>query len=89
MQFGTNILNKLNGIFSFAIWNNKAKELYLVRDQFGIKPLYYTFVDDTIVFASEVKALLAYPKVEISIDKQGICELFGLRASTYTWNWNI
>lgn len=89
MQFGTNILNKLNGIFSFAIWNNKAKELYLVRDQFGIKPLYYTFVDDTIVFASEVKALLAYPKVEISIDKQGICELFGLRTITYTWNWNI
>lgn len=89
MQFGTYILNKLNGIFSFAIWNKKTKELYLVRDQFGIKPLYYTFVDDTIVFASEVKALLAYPKVETSIDKQGICELFGLRTSTYTWNWNI
>ena len=89
IHFGTNILNRLNGIFSFAIWNDKNKELFLVRDQFGIKPLYYTFVDDTIVFASEVKALLCFPNVEASIDKQGICELFGLRSSTYTWNWNV
>lgn len=78
VEHGTNVLNKLNGIFSFAIWNSKSKELYLVRDQFGIKPLYYTVIDNTIVFASEVKALLCFPKVEVSIDKQGICELFGL-----------
>ena len=89
IHFGTSILKRLNGIFSFAIWNDKEKELFLVRDHFGIKPLYYTFVDDTIVFASEIKALLKYPKIEVSIDKQGICELFGLRTSTYTWNWNI
>ncbi len=89
IHFGTSILRKLNGIFSFAVWNSRTKELFLVRDHFGIKPLYYTILDDTIIFASEIKALLAYPKVEVSIDKQGICELFGLRPSTYTGSWNI
>lgn len=84
IHFGTDILSRLNGIFSFAIWNDKKKELFLVRDQFGIKPLYYTLVDGTLVFASEIKALFEYPGVEIAIDKMGICELFGLRASTYS-----
>ena len=59
IHYGTSILKRLNGIFSFAIWNNKTKELFLVRDQFGIKPLYYTLIENTIVFASEVKALLS------------------------------
>ena len=89
IHFGTKILSKLNGIFSFAIWNNKSKELFLVRDQFGIKPLYYTIVDKTIVFASEIKAIFEYPKVNIAIDKTGISELFGLRASTHTRTRNI
>lgn len=89
IEYGSNILKKLNGTFSFAIWNNKSKELYLVRDQFGIKPLYYTVIDNTIVFATEVKALLCFPKIEVIINKQGICELFGLRTGTYTRSWNI
>lgn len=84
IHFGTDILKRLNGIFSFAIWNDKSKELILARDHFGIKPLYYTVVNNVLVFASEVKALLVYPKVEVSIDKQGICELFGLRPSTHS-----
>ena len=78
IHYGTKILQKLNGIFSFAIWNDTTKELFLVRDHFGIKPLYYTFVDDTIVFASEIKALFKYPGVIPKIDKQGIAELLGL-----------
>lgn len=89
IHYKTNILAKLNGIFSFAIWNNKRKELFLVRDQFGIKPLYYTLLNNTIIFASEIKAIFEYPGVNKSIDKQGICELFGLRTSTYTRNRNI
>ena len=86
IHFGENVLKKLNGIFSFAIWNNKAKELFLARDQFGIKPLYYTVVEGTIVFSSEVKAILEYPGVKPVIDKQGISELFGLRTCSYTRN---
>ena len=89
IQFGTNIFQRLNGVFSFAIWNNKKQELVLVRDHFGIKPLYYIITDNTIVFSTEVKALLAYPKVETKIDKHGICELLGLRTSSHTRNKHI
>lgn len=89
IHFGTNIPKKLNGVFSFAIWNNRANELFLVRDHFGIKPLYYTIVDNTIIFATELKAILTHPKVEVVIDKQGICELFGIRSCTYSRSWNI
>lgn len=84
IEFGTSIFYRLNGVFSFAIWNDKKKELILVRDHFGIKPLYYTVTDNTLVFSTEIKAILSHPKVETKIDKQGICELFGLRTCTYT-----
>ena len=86
IHFGTNILRRLNGVFSFAVWNNKNKELFLVRDHFGIKPLYYTIADNTLIFSSEIKAILAYPKIEVTVDKEGICELFGIRSSTYSRN---
>ena len=78
IHFGKDVVNHLNGIFAFAIWNNKAKELYLARDHFGVKPLFYTIHDGTLIFASEIKALFEYPGVEKVIDKQGISELFGI-----------
>ncbi len=83
IHFGEGILKKINGIFSFAIWNSKKKELFLARDQFGIKPLFYTISDETIIFSSEIKAVFKYPNVEPVLDKQGICELFGLRTCSY------
>lgn len=89
IHYGTNIVQKLNGIYSFAVWNEKKEELFLARDHFGIKPLYYTIINDTIIFATEIKAILEHPDVEVKIDKTGICELFGLRGCSYTWNWNI
>lgn len=76
--YGSNVLNKLNGIFAFAIWDSKKQELFLARDHFGIKPLYYTILNNTLVFASEVKSILKYPEVETIVDKNGLCELFGL-----------
>ena len=76
--FGTEIFKKLNGVFSFAIWNSKTEKLFLVRDHFGINPLYYTFKDGTFIFSTEVKGLLEYPGIETKIDSTGICELFGL-----------
>lgn len=76
--YGTNVLSRLNGIFSFAIWNKTKKELFLVRDHFGIKPLYYTLVDNTLIFSSEVKALLKHPQIKLELDSTSICELFGL-----------
>lgn len=78
IHYGSDIVKKFNGIFSFAIWNEKKQELFLARDHFGIKPLYYTIVDDNLIFASEVKALIKHPLVELSLDKQGIAELLGI-----------
>lgn len=78
IHFGPSIVSKLNGIFSFGIWNGAKQELFLARDHFGIKPLYYSYLDNTLVFASEVKALIEYPGIQLEIDAQGIGELFGL-----------
>ena len=78
VHYGTNIFKKFNGIFSFAIYNENKNELILCRDQFGIKPLFYSILDNTLIFSSEIKAILKYPGFEPKIDKQGICELFGI-----------
>lgn len=72
------VVKKLNGIFSFAIWNSKKNELFLARDHFGVKPLFYTIYNNTIVFASEIKALFKYPSIEAKLDEQSIAELFGI-----------
>ncbi len=78
IHFGTDVLKRLNGIFSFAIWNDVKNELILVRDHFGIKPLFYTINDNSIIFASEIKGILAHPNIVPKINSQGIAELFGL-----------
>lgn len=72
------VVKKLNGIFSFAIWNSKKNELFLARDHFGVKPLFYTIYNNTLIFASEIKALFKYPGIEAKLDEQSIAELFGI-----------
>jgi asparagine synthase (glutamine-hydrolysing) len=62
-ELGPQCLEKLRGMFAFAIWDDNAKTLFLARDRVGIKPLYYSLTDDGIVFASEIKAILADPTV--------------------------
>ncbi|MBO6232686.1 MAG: asparagine synthase (glutamine-hydrolyzing) [Clostridia bacterium] len=78
IHFGKNVVDHLNGIFAFAIWNTKTNELFLARDHFGVKPLFYTIKNGTIIFASEIKALFQYPGCEKVLDKQGVSELFGI-----------
>ena len=60
IQFGAHCLNKLNGFFSFAIYDNQKNELFIARDRFGIKPLQYYQDQDKVLFGSEVKSILAY-----------------------------
>ena len=72
------IVHKLNGIFAFAIWNEKEKTLFMARDHFGVKPLFYTIYNNHLIFASEVKAILQYPGVSPVLDHQGISEMFGI-----------
>lgn len=68
----------LNGIFSFAIWDTHHQSCFLCRDRFGVKPLFYTIQKECLVFASEIKALFAYPGVEPILSAAGLCEIFGL-----------
>lgn len=62
-EFGTNSIEKLRGMFAFAIWDENRKQLLLARDRVGIKPLYYWLSEKSLVFGSEIKALLADPDV--------------------------
>ena len=78
IYYGYNVVNHLNGIFAFAIWNEGKKELFLARDHFGVKPLFYSIKDNQLIFASEIKALFEYPSIYPKIDEQGISELFGI-----------
>lgn len=59
-EWGEQLVDRLNGIFAFAIWDSRRRELFLARDRFGVKPLYLASTRDQLVFASEVKAILAY-----------------------------
>lgn len=81
---GISFIRQLNGIFAFAIWDESLERLYLVRDRLGVKPLFFTKQKDTLVFASKISALFAYPGVEAIADKDSLCEIFALGpAKTY------
>jgi asparagine synthase (glutamine-hydrolysing) len=81
IAWGTDCVTHINGIFSFAIWNEKEQTLFLCRDPLGVKPLYYTLKNGYFLFGSELKALLVNPIVEPIIDREGICEIMGLGPS--------
>ncbi len=76
--YGQDFVKKLNGIFAYAIWDENNKTIFLYRDHIGIKPLFYTFNGNNLVFSSEIKGLLQHPQVEAKLDYKGLCEIFGL-----------
>lgn len=78
IHYGKDVVKHLNGIYSFAIWNSNTQELFLARDHFGVKPLFYTIFDDSFIFASELKAIFEYPGIPKILNKQGLAELFGI-----------
>ena len=69
-------LQKLNGMFAIALWDRQDKKLYLARDRFGEKPLYYGIVNGAFVFASELKAICLYPEFKKQINVQAVQLLF-------------
>jgi asparagine synthase (glutamine-hydrolysing) len=75
-EFGPACIERLNGMFAFAIWDDRAQTLLLARDRYGIKPLYYTEVHGTLAFASEVKALLTLPGMPRAIDLPTLLDYF-------------
>ena len=75
-KWGLSSIAKLNGMFAFAIWDKIDKTLTIVRDRYGIKPLYYYLDSCCLVFASEIKAILKHPNVRVQLDLNGLREYF-------------
>lgn len=74
-QWGEKVLERINGIFSFAVWEKKRRRLFLARDRMGVKPLFYCLIDKVLVFASEIKTILASEIIYPTLDLQGVSEL--------------
>ena len=72
-EWGHDCLARFNGMWAFALWDEKKQELFCARDRFGIKPFYYTTAGGSFLFASEIKALLAYPAVGKMPDDKMLC----------------
>jgi asparagine synthase (glutamine-hydrolysing) len=76
LEYGIAFVKKLNGQFAIALADKKNESLYLIRDHFGICPLYYTATENGIVFASEIKAILKHPKVKKEVNLTGLDQIF-------------
>lgn len=75
-EYGPEFLNKLNGQFAIAIWDKTKQELFLARDRVGIRPLFYTTIGNTFVFASEIKSFLEFPEFHPKISEKTLSEYF-------------
>jgi len=73
-EYGTDCVERFNGQFSFAIWNSVERTLFLARDRFGVRPLFFTRHGDTLVFGSEIKALFLVPDIERRIDPRSLVQ---------------
>jgi len=74
--WGPECVKRFNGMFAFAIWDKTKQELFLARDRYGIKPIYYTFAGQYFIFASEQKAIITHPAVRREIDLEALLEYF-------------
>ncbi len=74
-QYGSDCVHKLNGIYAFAVWEEKKQRLFLARDRIGVKPLFYKLHGGGLLFASEIKTILAYPTVSARLDLWGAKQL--------------
>lgn len=74
-HWGEGCLDRFNGIFAFAVWENRRQRLFLARDRMGVKPLFYKLHDNGLLFASEIKTILSYPTVMAELDTTGAAEV--------------
>ena len=78
LLYGTSFFPKLNGIFSFAIWDCWNETLILCRDALGVKPLFFTLRENFLIFSSEIKGIFEFPGISPELDTQSLCEIFAL-----------
>ena len=78
-ELGPECLQQLRGMFGIAVWDTRERSLFIARDRMGIKPLYYTVKNNSLIFASEIKALLVHPAVQASLDLQGLSNYLSLK----------
>ncbi|MFZ2961169.1 MAG: asparagine synthase (glutamine-hydrolyzing) [Candidatus Ozemobacteraceae bacterium] len=78
IEWGPEVLNELNGMFAFAIWDTFLRKLFCARDRLGVKPFHYFYDGNTFIFASEIKALLVHPRVPRSIDPRAVSDYLSL-----------
>ena len=75
IQWKDACVDRFNGIFAFAVWEENSRRLFLARDRIGVKPLFYIQAEDRLFFASEIKTLLAHPQVKPELDQEGAMQL--------------
>lgn len=75
-EWGHAAIDRFNGMFALAVWDVRERKLLLVRDRYGIKPLYYAHAGKTFLFASEIKGMLAHGALAPSVDLEGLAEYF-------------
>ena len=77
IEWGIECIDRFNGMFAFSLYDNFKKRFYLVRDRYGIKPLYYHITkENTLIYASEIKSILEYKDYQTQIDKEALLEYF-------------
>lgn len=74
--WGERCVERFNGMFAFAIWDRRSRQLFLARDRYGVKPLYYAFVGGVFLFGSEIKAMLTHPRLSAGVDIEALDEYF-------------
>ncbi|WP_413803512.1 asparagine synthase (glutamine-hydrolyzing) [Streptomyces iranensis] len=87
-EWGEAVADHLDGMFAFAVWDERKRRLLLVRDRLGVKPLFWAAVDGGLAFASEPKALFAHPEIRPRVDADGLREAYSLLFNTGPTVWS-
>jgi len=77
-EYGENLWNMLEGMFAFCLWDSRCQTVYMVRDHYGIKPLYYSFMNESLIFSSQIKGILSLRNFDISYNYQSLSNYFSL-----------
>ncbi|MFB7473367.1 asparagine synthase (glutamine-hydrolyzing) [Kitasatospora sp. NPDC056184] len=87
-EWGDALVDRLEGMYAFAVWDEREQRLLLVRDRLGVKPLFWAEIDGGLVFGSEPKALFAHPEVTPTVDADGLREAYSLLFNTGPTVWS-